>query len=57
MTEEPNARAGVLCEVVNPDGSMARKPELQRFAREHDLTIVTIADLVRYRLFHEGAAS
>jgi len=45
--------AGVLCEIVNKDGSMARKAELQRFAREHDLNIITIADLVRYRIFHE----
>jgi len=44
---------GVLCEIVNKDGSMARKAELQRFAREHDLNIITIADLVRYRIFHE----
>lgn len=45
--------AGVLCEIVNKDGSMARKAELLRFAREHDLSIVTIADLVRYRIYHE----
>ena len=45
--------AGVLCEIVNKNGSMARKAELQRFAREHDLSIITIADLVRYRIFHE----
>ena len=45
--------AGVLCEIVNKDGTMARKAELLRFAREHDLSIVTIADLVRYRIFHE----
>lgn len=43
----------MLCEIVNKDGSMARKAELQRFAREHDLNIITIADLVRYRIFHE----
>lgn len=46
--------AGILCEIVNKDGTMARKPELQRFAREHDLTIITIADLVRYRLEREA---
>ncbi|MFD1623391.1 3,4-dihydroxy-2-butanone-4-phosphate synthase [Azospirillum griseum] len=38
--------AGVLCEVMNPDGSMARLPELVVFAREHGLPIVSIADLV-----------
>lgn len=43
------APAGVLCEVVSEDGSMARTPELIRFARQHDLCIVTIADLIVYR--------
>jgi 3,4-dihydroxy 2-butanone 4-phosphate synthase len=38
--------AGVLCEVTNPDGSMARLPDLVAFAREHGLPIVSIADLV-----------
>ncbi len=46
--------AGVLCEIVNKDGSMARKAQLQRFARDHDLSIITIADLVRYRIYHEN---
>lgn len=46
--------AGVLCEIVNKDGSMARKAELQRFAKDHDLSIITIADLVRYRIHHEN---
>ncbi|MFQ5947490.1 MAG: bifunctional 3,4-dihydroxy-2-butanone-4-phosphate synthase/GTP cyclohydrolase II [Acidimicrobiia bacterium] len=41
--------AGVLCEVVNDDGSMARLSELQRFAKEHDLPVITIADLIAYR--------
>jgi 3,4-dihydroxy 2-butanone 4-phosphate synthase/GTP cyclohydrolase II len=40
--------AGVLCEIVNDDGSMARTPELLRFARAHRLRIVSIADLVEY---------
>ena len=40
--------AGVLCEIVNEDGSMARTPELLRFARFHALPIVTIADLVHF---------
>jgi len=40
---------GVLAEVVNDDGTMARLPELERFAAEHGLIIVSIADLIRYR--------
>lgn len=39
----------VLCEVVNADGSMARRPDLELFAKRHDLRIVSIADLVSYR--------
>jgi 3,4-dihydroxy 2-butanone 4-phosphate synthase / GTP cyclohydrolase II len=42
--------AGVICEIMNDDGSMARLPDLQRFATEHGLQILTIADLIRYRL-------
>ncbi|HEY4014140.1 MAG TPA: 3,4-dihydroxy-2-butanone-4-phosphate synthase [Polyangiaceae bacterium] len=45
--------AGVICEIMNEDGTMARMPDLERFARKHSLTIVTIADLIRYRLFTE----
>ena len=41
--------AAVLCEVVNADGSMARLPELERFASGHDLKLISIADLIRYR--------
>jgi len=40
---------GALCEVLNPDGSMARLPELVRIAREHGLVIISIADLIAYR--------
>ncbi len=40
---------GVLCEIVNEDGTMARVPDLVEFAREHDLRFITIADLIRYR--------
>lgn len=43
------APAGVLCEIVSEDGSMARAPELIRFARQHGLCIITIADLIVYR--------
>lgn len=45
--------AGVLAEVVNDDGSMARVPDLERFAAEHGLLIISIADLVRYRRHRE----
>lgn len=45
--------AGVLSEVLNPDGTMARMPELQQIAREHDMPLVTIADLIKYRLARE----
>jgi 3,4-dihydroxy 2-butanone 4-phosphate synthase / GTP cyclohydrolase II len=45
--------AGVICEVMNPDGTMARRPELLRFARRHRLTLVSVADLIRYRLQHD----
>jgi 3,4-dihydroxy 2-butanone 4-phosphate synthase/GTP cyclohydrolase II len=41
--------AGVLCEIVNEDGTMARVPDLVRFARRHRLRIISIADLIRYR--------
>jgi 3,4-dihydroxy 2-butanone 4-phosphate synthase / GTP cyclohydrolase II len=41
--------AGVLCEVLAPDGSMARLPELVRVAKEHDLRIISIADLIEHR--------
>jgi len=41
---------GVLCEVMNEDGSMARRPQLEEFARRHELKIGTIADLIRHRL-------
>ena len=42
--------AGVLVEILNPDGSMARRPELELFAREHGLKIGSIEDLIRHRL-------
>ena len=45
--------AGVLCEVVNEDGTMARMPDLQRFAETHGLLIVSIADLIAYRRHRE----
>ena len=45
--------AGVICEVLAPDGTMMRRPALERFATEHGLTLVTVAQLVSYRLQHE----
>src|SRR5258706_537120 len=42
-------QAGVLCELVNDDGTMMRVPELTVFAKEHGLTLVSIADLIAYR--------
>ncbi|KAA2284968.1 3,4-dihydroxy-2-butanone-4-phosphate synthase [Arenimonas fontis] len=45
--------AGVLVEILNPDGSMARRPELERFAAEHGLKIGSIEELIRYRLENE----
>ncbi|PLX72938.1 MAG: bifunctional 3,4-dihydroxy-2-butanone-4-phosphate synthase/GTP cyclohydrolase II [Desulfuromonas sp.] len=45
--------AGVICEIMNDDGTMARMPQLREFAARHDLKIVTIADLVAYRMRKE----
>ncbi len=42
--------AGVICEIMNDDGTMARVPELMEFARRHNLKIVTIKDLIKYRM-------
>ena len=47
------APAGVICEILNPDGTMARRAELSAFAKEHHLTFVTVAQLVAYRLRNE----
>lgn len=45
--------AGVICEIQNPDGSMARLPQLIEYAQKHNLKIISIADLISYRLEHE----
>lgn len=45
--------AGVICEIMNPDGSMARVADLVDFCRTHNLKMVTCAELIRYRLQHE----
>ena len=44
---------GVICEILNPDGSMARRPELEEFAEKHGLRFITVAHLVAYRLAKE----
>ena len=44
---------GVICEIMNPDGSMARAPELEVFCSQHDMAMISVADLIRYRLRHE----
>jgi 3,4-dihydroxy 2-butanone 4-phosphate synthase/GTP cyclohydrolase II len=46
--------AGVICEIMNDDGTMARVPELTRFARKHRLLMITIADLIRHRMRTES---
>ena len=42
--------AGVICEIMNDDGTMARVPELAEFCRQHDLKMLTVAELIRYRM-------
>jgi 3,4-dihydroxy 2-butanone 4-phosphate synthase / GTP cyclohydrolase II len=46
--------AGVICEVMNEDGTMARVPQLTRFAKRHGLLMVTVADLIKYRMHNES---
>ena len=45
--------AGVICEIMNDDGTMARRPDLEKFAEKHDIKIGTIADLIHYRVVNE----
>lgn len=45
--------AGVICEVMKDDGTMARVPDLEAFCAEHGVKMITVADLIRYRLAHE----
>src|SRR5579862_4828495 len=45
--------AGVICEIMNEDGTMARVPQLVEFCRAHGLKMLTVADLIRYRMQHE----
>ncbi|HUP89414.1 MAG TPA: bifunctional 3,4-dihydroxy-2-butanone-4-phosphate synthase/GTP cyclohydrolase II [Longimicrobiales bacterium] len=44
---------GVICEILNPDGTMARRPQLETFAAEHNIKFITVAQIVAYRLRHE----
>lgn len=46
--------AGVICEIMKDDGTMARMPDLEIFAKEHNLKIITIKDLIDYRMQHES---
>ncbi|HXW05286.1 MAG TPA: bifunctional 3,4-dihydroxy-2-butanone-4-phosphate synthase/GTP cyclohydrolase II [Vicinamibacterales bacterium] len=46
--------AGVICEIMNEDGTMARVPELTRFAKRHRLLMITVADLIQYRMRTEA---
>src|SRR3546814_8214615 len=45
--------SGVICEIMNDDGTMVRRPEIELFAEQHGLKIGTIADLIHYRMIHE----
>jgi 3,4-dihydroxy 2-butanone 4-phosphate synthase/GTP cyclohydrolase II len=45
--------AGVICEIMRDDGTMARVPDLQEFCKQHDLKMLTVAELIRYRMAHE----
>jgi 3,4-dihydroxy 2-butanone 4-phosphate synthase/GTP cyclohydrolase II len=45
--------AGVICEIMNEDGTMARMPQLEKFSQAHNIPILTIADLIKYRMRHE----
>jgi len=45
--------AGVICEIMNDDGTMARVPELAEFCRTHNLKMLTVAEVIRYRMAHE----
>ena len=49
--------SGIICEIMNEDGSMARMPQLVEFAKKHDLKIVTIRDLIEYRMQKESLVS
>src|SRR6202035_2425898 len=48
--------AGVICEIMNDDGTLARVPNLVEFCKAHGLAMITVADLIRYRLVHDRFA-
>ncbi len=43
----------VICEIMNPDGTMARRPQLEEISKKHDIPVVSIADVIAYRMSHE----
>lgn len=45
--------SGVICEIMNEDGTMARMPELIEFCRQHEMKLISVADIIRYRMQHE----
>jgi len=49
--------AGVICEIMNDDGTMARRPDLDIFAKKHNLRVVTVADIIAYRMRYESFVS
>lgn len=51
------APAGVICEILNDDGTMARRPELEKFSIEHDMPFITVAQIIAYRLKNERLVS
>jgi 3,4-dihydroxy 2-butanone 4-phosphate synthase/GTP cyclohydrolase II len=51
------APAGVICEILNDDGTMARRPELEKFSTQHDMPFITVAQIVAYRLKNERLVS
>lgn len=45
--------AGVICEMMNPDGTMARLPDLEHFSKKHNISLISVADIIEYRKRHE----
>jgi 3,4-dihydroxy 2-butanone 4-phosphate synthase/GTP cyclohydrolase II len=48
------AAAGVICEILNEDGTMARRPDLDTFSEQHDIPFITVAQIISYRMKHES---
>src|SRR5207302_9251897 len=54
QTDSPgHAPAGVICEIMNEDGTMARVPQLHEFCLRHGLKMISVAEIIRYRMKHE----